>query len=240
MRWMHRFRWKWLSASVEGPGHIESSTPNQDRVQVTLLDGALVAVVADGIGSHRFSDKGAAAACVSVPAAVRLWLVKKDRIVPDLLRLVQTMWLMEIRPLEPSECGCTCLFAVMIPDGKAFVCQLGDGLILVYAHGQDMKIVQETKDGFSNQTTALSDKGILKHWRWMECSLMQKGSSIFLITDGISEDLDLDKISDFPGIFRKWFGLPSRRAERLIRNELINWKTPHHMDDKSIIAVMRK
>jgi hypothetical protein len=55
--------WKVVAASVRGPSHEESGEPCQDAFAHAIEGERLIAVVADGAGSARFSDQGAALLC---------------------------------------------------------------------------------------------------------------------------------------------------------------------------------
>lgn len=60
------------AASLRGPGHRASNEPRQDSYAVANTDDWLVAVVADGIGSKRWSHVGSSTAAQAVAAAVIL------------------------------------------------------------------------------------------------------------------------------------------------------------------------
>ncbi|MBF0302725.1 MAG: protein phosphatase 2C domain-containing protein [Desulfamplus sp.] len=233
-------KWRWISATVPGPSHVASGIPNQDSIKIVCFKDSVIAVVCDGLGSHSNSDIGSRSACESVVEAASYWLRKKENVIPDLLRLIQTYWLIKLRPLDPNNCGSTCLFAIARGSGKLIVCRLGDGMIIVDDAVNPPLVIQEDKKGFANQTTALAEKGILGKWEWKEFELQSKSSIICLMTDGISEDIEPDSYGEIPKMFRNWFKLRKSQATRILLNELNNWTTPHHQDDKSIVALMRR
>ena len=59
------------AASISGLGHIQRGTTGQDAYHFALTDDALVAAVADGLGSHSITQIGAEIAARSVCAALR-------------------------------------------------------------------------------------------------------------------------------------------------------------------------
>lgn len=62
--------WKIIGASVRGPDHEDNGLPCQDAFGHATTDRRLVAAVADGAGSARFSDHGSRLLCDTVVAAL--------------------------------------------------------------------------------------------------------------------------------------------------------------------------
>ena len=194
--------WKTVGCSVIGPKHKKQGTPNQDYYKIFHGSGYVIAVVSDGLGSHSHSDIGSKIACSSVINAVQAWLKEEKRKDSDLLRLIQTFWLMGIRPLDASTCGATCLWIVAWNTGEVLTGRLGDGVILVDTEEESPLLLEDKKEVFSNQTEALSERGILSKWEIRKISL-KKGACICLMTDGISEDLNREKLPQVIKIFRQ-------------------------------------
>ena len=238
---MHkRVKWRSIGWSVIGPGHLQEGLPNQDSWLVQKGRGFLIAVVSDGLGSHPHSDTGSKAACSAVAEAVQQWIKRVDREESDLLRLIQTLWLMKIRPIAPAECGATCLWAIVWNDGRVLAGRLGDGMILV-DHGEGrIQILEENKEGYANQTEALSGSGILSKWEVSRFSLSAPESCVCLMTDGISEDLDRKRLKEVANIFRPLFRCSKRKGAQFLKKELFNWTAPNHLDDKTIVVLFRR
>lgn len=237
--WHGYSRWRAIGFSVMGPAHRQDGRPNQDHYHISRGKGYLLSVVSDGLGSHTYSDQGSRAACLAVEEAVQLWVRNDERKETDLLRLIQTCWLMGIRPLESSECGATCLWVIAWDDGKVLVGRLGDGMILIDAGEKSPQVMEEQKSGFANQTAALSESGVLSKWetRWFD---LPAGSCLCLMTDGISEDLKREEINDVVGIFRQLNGCSISKGKRFLKHELENWTTPNHSDDKTVVVLLRR
>jgi serine/threonine protein phosphatase PrpC len=147
---------------------------------------------------------------------------------------------MGIRPMNPQECGATCLWVVAWNDGRVLAGRLGDGMILVDKGGDTTLVMEEEKSGFANQTNALAESGILSKWetRWFDLS--ERGTFVCLLTDGISEDLKRDQLSEVVGIFRQLSECSSSKGERFLRQELEVWATPGHQDDKTVAVLFRR
>ena len=60
------------------------------------------------------------------------------------------------------------------------------------------------------------------------------------MTDGISDDILTDATKDFVSTFDELFSLPSSNAQKELIDGLVHWRTPHHVDDKTIIAIERR
>ena len=136
--------WKFIFASVIGTSHTKAGTPCQDASACRLLTSAdgssvLVAVVADGAGSAKKSEVGAALACslfveemsslFELGGAVR-------EITPDFAKSWITRFHHEVtlraeaEDLKPRDFACTFLAAVVGKDSAVFL-QIGDGAIVV-------------------------------------------------------------------------------------------------------------
>ncbi|MEI6423528.1 MAG: PP2C family serine/threonine-protein phosphatase [Lentisphaerota bacterium] len=195
--------WRAFSASVTGPAHLAAGAPCQDSVLVRWFNDVVVAVASDGVGSHIHAEIGAKSACKAVVAAARMWLRRPYREVPDLLRLIQTFWLMEVRPQLPSQSGATCLWVIAEKSGNVTAGRLGDGMVLIADADGLLKTLEDPRPGFANETVALSEGGILLKWEVCHFKLNVTGACICLMTDGISEDLERNKLGEITQIFRE-------------------------------------
>ena len=234
-----RFKWKLLSASVRGPGHIRNNLPNQDSAFVGFIGKYLLVMVCDGLGSHKHSEFGAKILCQIFPNCFKEWSKVKPHNFDDFLRLLQSKWLMHVRKFGVDSCGCTCQFALLNSKGKGWVAQLGDGMTLI-RHNKQITKFTETKEGFANETMAMSDSYILPYWRTSKIDLSNQGDRLLIMTDGISEDILPQSEDKFISIFDMFFIQSKRAGQKKLTKELINWPTPHHTDDKTIVAIERR
>lgn len=198
-----------------------------------ISSGVLIAVC-DGLGSRPKSDLGAQQACRAVRD-----VFDGIRPAPDgytLCASVQTAWLQRVR-LETAEAtATTCLFAHVSAAGKATIAQLGDGLVLCRSRGLFINVTPERR-GFSNQTLALSDDFDPTEWVIHNYDLAAPGDGIVMMTDGLSEDIDHERLEDFFEEIRiQTFNKKTKTMRRWLTQQLHDWPTPGHSDDKSIAA----
>ena len=230
-------RLKIYGATVIGPRHQELKEPNQDCITIQGFCGGWIAAVADGLGSNRYSHIGSKHACQV--AANILRQSDDSRHMDDLLRAIHVEWKNKISPLYPHDASTTLLFVKINRDGRFRVAQLGDGLLLIRSNGQFSRLTP-TRKGYGNQTEALGTEFKLKDWLWADGYLSKKNDAIVLMTDGISDDLDYEYLSEFVTALEQDLQHRNRRTgRRWLQRELEEWSTPMHSDDKSLIAIFR-
>ena len=236
--------WKSFGASVRGPAHIATGTPNQDAwasFHHAWVDGI---VVSDGVGSKPFSNFGSDAACLAVGCAALACRIKADishaEINRDFLfERIKNNWLSIISALEPRDCSATCLFAFRIGDGLIHLGMLGDGLAAALrSDGSVVSLSEDKAHGFSNITAALSPNVSPKEWRYF--SLPEKEClAVLLCTDGVADDLD--NVEGFVSSFiEAHCSIAEISANRRTREMLEKWPTPKHSDDKTIACLCRE
>jgi serine/threonine protein phosphatase PrpC len=231
--------WRSFGASVIGPGHIASGSPNQDAwmgFHHVWGDGI---AVSDGLGSKPLSDFGSHAACLAVARAVHACRNIPVVNQPILTDMIKSKWLALLAPLNPGDCAATCLLAFRRQDGFVSLGLLGDGLAAaVKADGSIVSLADDKSEGFSNITVALSPQVTSSDWRWLSMP-EDECQSILLCTDGVSDDLsDVDGF--VKGLSDAHRDLSSVSAARRVRETLANWPTPKHSDDKTIACLFRK
>ena len=231
--------WKRLAVSVRGPGHIKDGLPNQDFAYAGYVGKCLLAMVCDGLGSHAHSDFGARTLCELFPQCFAEWSRYRPGDFDDLLGLLQARWLVRTRAAIPGKCGCTCQLAILNRKGKGWLAQLGDGMVLT-RHGGEIGKFVETKVGYANETMAMGDGDLRRHWRKSKIDLSSPGDRLLIMTDGISEDIRPGAEEKFVATFDLFFGMTASKGTRTLENELVHWPTPHHLDDKTIVAVERR
>jgi serine/threonine protein phosphatase PrpC len=233
--------WHSVAATVIGPAHYESGLPNQDSVKTGFKDQIAIAAVSDGVGSAKFADIGSKNACRVVFESVELWVKCRSLEVNDLLRLIQTLWLMSIRPYEVNECAATLLFVIVLPTKRVIMAQLGDGVILHWNGENLQNYLLDQKEGFCNETFALRETGILSKWKVIDFELLGDVNSFILLTDGISENIEDGQLEEFAKITdAKLRTLNCQQdAEQWLIDEFENWQTPFHSDDKTIAVLLQ-
>ena len=224
---------------MAGPRHRAEGQPNQDAWLAAQGSFGSLTVVCDGLGSRPDAAVGARIACVAVRRAVARWPGAWTGADPvDLIRLIEALWRLGVRPQEPDACASTCRFALLETTGTLVTADLGDGVTLLRGSSGDVAVHgQRDTEGFGNETLALGVRHRLGDWR-IAVLPPQPGRCVVLATDGIADDLRLDALEGFV----RWLAeeiapLPPRRRGACLRKELHCWPVPHHTDDKTL-AVM--
>lgn len=223
-----------LSVSVKGPGHEIDGLPNQDAALIKKVPTGWIAVVCDGMGSKPFADLGSRVATKAVYQVLqRSAFDTESRI---LIKSVYQRWLDSLGEVKPNQAVTTCLFAWLSHDGRLRTFQLGDGAI--YSPNQAKRDAKE--NGFGNETTGLGISTKLSDWKINEHQV-QVSEYVALMTDGISEDIVSGMESDFvESVIKNTSGKGTRCAKVWLKNELCNWGTPNHLDDKTLALLVIK
>lgn len=221
---------------MRGPGHIKDDLPNQDYAYIDFVGKFLLAMVCDGLGSHLHSDYGARTLCSLFPDCFLEWSKYRPNKIEDLLKLLQSRWLIRTRKMGVETCGCTCQLAMLNPKGKGWIAQLGDGMTLV-RHKDEIAKFTEKKIGYGNETLVMGDGDLQSHWRKSKIDVSTSGDRLLIMTDGISEDILPQAEGKFISTFNLFFSKSRSEGQNDLTKELINWPTPHHLDDKTIVAI---
>jgi serine/threonine protein phosphatase PrpC len=228
------------ASSVIGQTHADLSLLNQDAYMIKEYAFGFILVVADGLGSKPLSDIGSKAACDAVCESARVWGRYEHAPVELLIRLIHTSWELRIAPHSKSDCGTTCLFAILFKSGRLVCGQLGDGII-GYGVNNTFRLVLDKDDDFSNLTQSIHGVRGVSEWTCIEEQTGTESFSILLATDGISEDLVQDKRKDFlvhlQTLIKEQPNAKQRNAA--IRYMLTNWSAKHSNDDKTLIVFHR-
>lgn len=169
--------------SVRGAAHVQKQLPKQDYVLYRRVNGILIVAVADGLGSHSKSDKGARIACQAVVSAAlefRKGIAGRET---AFLNLLMQLWHARIYPDLPNVCGTTCLLAVRFPDGDIFLAQLGDGC-LVYELDDSIQILSDEEQEFLNLTKSIG-AAMLSDWKYCRLPAVKGDFSLCMHTDGL-------------------------------------------------------
>lgn len=228
-----------FGASVRGPLHEREKRPNEDAwLHAEGHFGSLV-VVCDGMGSRPQARYGAKSACEAVREAVVRWSRVENAPVSYLLHLLEILWRLRIHPHQPADACSTCLFVLARKKGEWIAAGLGDGLIMTRTGAEPIKIlIGQRGEGFANNTSALGASAGLKSWKVAELPPTINSRVAVLASDGIADDLMLEKLDAFcTWLCDEIKPLDSRLRWRTLMSELRSWPTPKHLDDKTL-AVM--
>ncbi len=224
---------KLIDTSVIGPGHICDGLPNQDATGY-FNDGHFWAIiVCDGMGSRVHADLGAFTAVQSIKAVLKA--VDFNAPSKDVIGTFYRHWLDRLKQLSirPNDAVSTVLVAWGNNDGVFRYFQLGDGVIST----RSRVITPKCSEQFSNLTTGLGISKKYSDWSVGQGELSESDNALVLMSDGISEDiLEHDVFTDALAIFSK--NKSSRRIKKHLKNLLVDWPTPFHVDDKSLVMVI--
>jgi serine/threonine protein phosphatase PrpC len=237
-----------VGCSVKGPTHIGEGMPCQDAWLGIYEHGIRLAIVCDGMGSKPWSREGAQAATRSARTTWRLWRKGVNPQIEDFIRLFEVIWRLEVSKLQqiidarPTPtlhlAATTCLIYAEDMDGNAFMAQLGDGLIV---HQQENGLCTHLivkRDFEFNHTIGLGIPHNLQDWTWKAIPSIKQKESILMVTDGISEDLNLTQLPSFINwLFEEI--VPSRAPATKLAHELRAWPVPYHTDDKTLLLTWK-
>jgi serine/threonine protein phosphatase PrpC len=187
--------WRRIAQSVRGSSHAGEDSPCQDSHGLRLLLSGpaetLVACVADGAGSAKFSDLGSEIACSAILefiASYRETVGSFDELsAEDVLH-----WCEEIRRRIQSDAnmrGCTprdlattlCV-AIVGPTSSCFF-QIGDGAIIAGHHGLYGVIFWPQSGEFANSTNFITSNEYRERLEFL--SAKTRFTDVALFTDGL-------------------------------------------------------
>ncbi|MEM9353976.1 MAG: PP2C family serine/threonine-protein phosphatase [Planctomycetota bacterium] len=187
--------WRFIAESRRGPSHEAEGTPCQDSSRARVLgDGErtfLVACVADGAGSAKYSDTGSSLACHAVVEGATAFHEEHGAFV-DLKRQDVLGWLGAAREkiaadAEARECGvreyATTLVGVIAGPQRSFFFQIGDGAIILGNHGVFGVVFWPQSGEYANSTNFITGKGFEE---FVEFQAVDSGfTEVAMLTDGL-------------------------------------------------------
>ena len=224
--------WLLTGASVIGPGHVLEGLPNQDAFLNRQSSGGFLSVVCDGMGSKPHSHLGSRLACRAIHDVIRSadFLIDSQSLVES----IYGHWLTLLDGLPQKDAVTTCLICWGNASGSIRYFQLGDGRIVA-----PVQLFEGGDSYFSNETTGLGVSASFSDWRTGKFEL-DRGQCIAVMTDGISDDLELGCENDLlAALIRSLKGKSPRRGKKTLAVDLHEWPTPNHLDDKTISVIVR-
>ena len=188
--------WRHIAQSLQGPSHVADGTACQDSNIVHVLGngstGTLIACVADGAGSAKFSDTGSTIACNSVLESAAAHFESNGGRFDDLSREDVLHWCEDARARIQSEasarsCNCrelatTLCVAIAAPDCSVFF-QIGDGAIIVGSHGIYGVVFWPQSGEYANSTNFLTADDYQDRLEFLTTT--SRCSDIAVFTDGL-------------------------------------------------------
>lgn len=161
--------WRFLAESLQGPSHKVNGTPCQDASAACVLgegaDSCLVACVADGAGSAKYSDSGSRTACDTIIEQATLYHREHAKFenlqetnVVDWLRLAREKIVedAEKKATSPRQFATTLLVAIATPE-RCYFFQLGDGAIILGKNNLYGVVFWPQSGEYANTTNFLTE-----------------------------------------------------------------------------------
>jgi serine/threonine protein phosphatase PrpC len=196
-----------------------------------------LAVVCDGMGSRPRAREGSRAATLAARDAWRGWQRSVVGSVEDFVRLLEVSWRFRLQTITATDAATTCLVFAEDGHGRAVIAQLGDGMVARRTVDGVAHVHVSNAEGFG-RTDALGTPHTLSDWSFTLTHPLAAGEAVLMATDGVSEDLEPDRIADLMAWVIDELG-PQPNANRLLRAELRNWPVPAHQDDKTLLVMWK-
>lgn len=215
---------------------------NQDSYRIGVDEDRELAyiIVADGLGSCKYSDQGSA----RITEIVENWIINK---LPDYLFLSDNVANILAKRMveewnESYEMGAiydydTTVHIAVFYKGSILIGGIGDGMVLV--DYDDLVCKDYIDDGnlFSNVTNSMCSLNVneLLGFEIIPAGAYRDHVVIIVSTDGIADDLIPEKKLTLPGYFRDTIdknGLDALQDE--LQDWILNWETESHSDDKTL------
>jgi len=224
-------QWKGWGVSQIGPLHIKENMPNQDSYIVKQYSWGIVGVVCDGLGSKKYSHIGSQELVNAVVQTAKIFDFKKD--INLFEPLLKSLWDINISPYGQNDTSTTLLFTI-VKNGKVYIGRVGDGVIAIF--GKNNLLVEEDKDMFTNYTVPFGRDEKIKWYIFDEGDI----DYIVMCSDGISEDIQQDKILDFfQNYVTNYKSILPRKRNNEIKQWLTKWPVKGHSDDKTIVTLLK-
>lgn len=235
-----RFALHISGASVTGPAHRDTASPNEDAWRKEVGAFGAIMVVSDGVGSCQHARYGSRMVCRAVCETVREY--QGANIAPSrLFAQIESAWRRLVAPRDPRDSAATCLFAWMRPHGRLLVAGIGDGLAVVIRTMRKAQwVVGPRLHGFSNETAALGMAVACDQWQFWSCHCASD-VAVVLASDGVSDDIHPARADDFVEWLVAQTALRSPRTRsQALRRHLHKWPTPNHLDDKTLAVMLAR
>lgn len=226
------------SATVVGPSHHRDGTPNQDAFACFRGPELLVVAAADGLGSAERANLGSQYAVEStIEAALDFVSHPADGDPATHLGTgILKRWINSCEG-DYHSYDTTLLFSV-ITRGEFFIGQVGDGLIIYKGSGGafiQFPVFEKSFLNFPPNTMAVAARAGELSVREVSGTLNGSLVSLLLMTDGVADDLS-DPAAYAGDLVQSLHAEPN--WNRRLEEHLMQWPTPGHFDDKTILAAL--
>ena len=150
-------KWKTFGTTLIGSGHIKINLPNQDAWGSKSYDDYSCIVVADGVGSCKYSDVASKTICQSVlKVTENIYKSNEDVMISELFARIIDCYNNSLSKYNSKDCSTTCLFCFRKND-SLLVSSYGDGLAsILFNNDNVISLIDNKEDSFSNVVSAIS------------------------------------------------------------------------------------
>ena len=192
--------WNHIAHSLRGPSHLAEDGPCQDNNVVRVLGEnstlGLLACVADGAGSAKYSDEGSSIACDTILENAVSFFTSQDSF--------EGLQYDDIHGCETRELATTLCVAI-ISQNRSYFFQIGDGAIVVKRNGTYGVVFWPQSGEYVNTTNFLTAPDYKQHLEFLESA--NSFSDLALITDGLERlALQFDNQTPHSPFFYPLFG----------------------------------
>jgi hypothetical protein len=187
--------WRPIAQSLQGPSHAADESPCQDSHAFTVLGNGdaqtLIACVADGAGSAKFSDAGSELTCQAIIDSAAAFFSVGGKL-EDLTRDDVLRWCVvarerieqaaRARDCDPRQMAATLCAAVITPKCSCFF-QIGDGAIILRRNGVYGVAFWPQSGEYANSTNFITANNYDQRLEF--CSIEGTFSDVALMTDGL-------------------------------------------------------
>ena len=226
-------------ASVRGQSHIATKTPNQDAVKIRKTQYGITLVVADGVGSHKYSQIGSRTIVKSVTDA--FYMFESGQIpVTDITATAYKLFKKRVPKSKNTQSSTTCIFAHISEKHGLFVGQVGDGACYIELN-DTFTTLKGKESEFANLVVPLNPSLESAEWHTRHFKADKEAKlRILLATDGVSNDIIPEKENQCLGHYcNEVKNIDAFGRNRFIRKTLKHWDVPGSSDDKTMIVYSR-
>jgi hypothetical protein len=248
--------WRPIAQSLQGASHLAENSPCQDSHCLHLFgeaaDQTLVACIADGAGSARFSDTGSTIACTVIGERAAAHFALHAQL-DNLQREDVLGWCEDARSRicdeavardsNPRELATTLCGAILSPRQSIFF-QIGDGAIVLGHHGLYGVVFWPQSGEYVNTTNFLTSDEFAEQLEFLTTPSCP--SDVALLTDGLERlALRFDNQTPHPPFFEPLFralraasdiGRLSEDLRRFLGTDPVQQRSD---DDKTLILASR-
>lgn len=225
-------------SSIRGVSHKATHTPNQDSFGLFTSKYGTTLVVADGVGSHKYSKCGSKAAVKAVKNAFRLFETEKLP-VSNITATIYSLFQSYVPKRKRSQASTTCIFVHISPEHGTFIGQAGDGACYFKINDKFSMIVPPENE-FANLVQPINPEKTIHKWKTRHLDTTNEDTMMFFLSsDGISNDIIPGKEYECLEFYASKLVCDKRKNNRFVHQIIKHWDVPGSVDDKTMIVYSR-